>query len=109
VKVALAFSGKTDGNFNQKLHPSWLLNKSRQGSSSWVRIVEGTSLGLLGPITGLVGAIIGLYVCYLLITLPIDMARVRNRDPLGWFLFGLVASPIAAAFVLWLVGDAEKH
>lgn len=64
--------------------------------------------GLFGGIMGLLVMGLILAFIYLVYTLPIDMARDRNRDPLGWFLFGLVASPFLAAFILWLVGDAEQ-
>lgn len=47
------------------------------------------------------------FAYWLWIKLPADMARARHRDPVGWVLVSIFASPFLAIFVLLLVGDAE--
>lgn len=47
-------------------------------------------------------------VLWLYIFLPAEMARDRGRSALAWVLVSLIASPILAILLLWLVGPADQ-
>ena len=40
--------------------------------------------------------------------LPIMLATRYNRNPLGWFLVGLVASPFLAIIILLFIGEVDN-
>ncbi len=47
------------------------------------------------------------FIVWLYILLPADMARERNRDPLIWVLISIVGSPLLAILLLIALGDAR--
>ncbi|MEN8935871.1 hypothetical protein [Planktotalea arctica] len=44
----------------------------------------------------------------LVVTVPSDMAKERNRDPFAWVLISLLGTPFLAIFLLWLLGDISE-
>lgn len=53
--------------------------------------------------------IFSLFIIYLLhIRIPINMAKKRRRDPLGWVLLSFVISPLIVYIILLCVGD-DNH
>lgn len=54
--------------------------------------------------------IIGIWAFWwIAITVPMEMARARNRDTAGWLLVSIFGSPIAAIFFLWLLGPKSVN
>lgn len=49
------------------------------------------------------------FTIWLLILLPAEMARNRNRSAFWWVVVSLAISPFAAIFLLWLIGPAADH
>jgi hypothetical protein len=49
------------------------------------------------------------FLWWIAITVPMEMARARNRDAAGWLLVSIFGSPIAAIFFLWLLGPKSIH
>lgn len=47
-------------------------------------------------------------VYYVYIGITLKMAKNRHRDPLGWILLSLFASPLLTWIILLIAGDAEK-
>ena len=56
-------------------------------------------------VLGVVAALALVYYVYIGITLK--MARKRHRDPLGWILLSLFASPLLTWIILLIAGDAK--
>ena len=40
--------------------------------------------------------------------ITLNMARNRHRDPLGWVLLSIIASPLLTWIILLIAGDKEK-
>ncbi len=43
----------------------------------------------------------------IVVTIPMDMARARNRDPAAWVLVSIFGSPFLAIIILWFVGPSQ--
>lgn len=61
--------------------------------------------GLLALVGGL---LVLLFVLWLYILLPANMARERNRGALIWVLISLFGSPILAILLLIALGNAPR-
>lgn len=48
------------------------------------------------------------FLWWIYITVPMEMARARNRDAAGWLLVSIFASPIVAIFFLWMLGPKTE-
>jgi hypothetical protein len=56
----------------------------------------------------LIGVLISLWILwYFWIKLPAEMARRRDRDPLGWVLLTWMLSPLTVIILLLLVGNRK--
>ena len=53
-----------------------------------------------------VGAI--LFLFWLVIIVPRDMARERGREEVAWIVVSLVGSPFLAIFLLWVLGPVAE-
>ncbi|MEQ5826099.1 hypothetical protein J3456_01870 [Sulfitobacter sp. NFXS29] len=47
------------------------------------------------------------FVLWIYILLPSDMAKTRGRSQVFWVLVSLLLTPLLAIVLLWLFGDAE--
>ncbi|WP_085306966.1 hypothetical protein [Planktotalea arctica] len=64
---------------------------------------------LLLLVLGGAWALFCLWLLFLLVvTVPSDMAKERNRDPFAWVLISLPGTPFLAIFLLWLLGDISE-
>lgn len=53
--------------------------------------------------------IFSLFLIYLFhIRIPINMAKKRRRDPLGWVLLSFVISPLLVYIILLCVGNSSS-
>lgn len=65
-------------------------------------------IDLLFAVAGLATAILVIWsLFWVVVEVPRDMAKERNRDPVAWVLVSIFGSPVLAIFLLWLLGEAE--
>ncbi len=61
------------------------------------------------PVWSIWIGIFSLFLIYLFyIRIPINMAKKRHRDPLGWVLLSFVVSPLLVYIILLCVGDSSS-
>lgn len=48
------------------------------------------------------------FLWWIAITVPMEMARARNRDAAGWVIVSIFCSPLAAIFFLWILGTKTE-
>lgn len=46
------------------------------------------------------------FIAWLFYALPFKMAEARHRSGIRWILIASLITPIGAALLLWLLGDA---
>jgi len=64
---------------------------------------------LIEAILGLAFAVGGLiFLVWLVIIVPRDMARARGREEVAWIVVSLVGSPFLAIFLLWVLGPVAE-
>lgn len=61
----------------------------------------------MDPISAVIGIAALLFIIWLCIIVPMNMASNRNRSALGWVLCSLLVSPLVAIIILYAIGPAE--